>query len=186
MNNNQNKVSSKHSIEKIIRSLLNGMHDFVELFTFALLAIFLLSTFICRHSVVVGPSMQKTLENGEHLIISDLFYTPHQGDIVVFQDITKSDKAMVKRIIAVGGQHVQVTKTAVFVDGQKLNEDYVYLDAERMPEFHECEITVPQGYLFVMGDHRNNSTDSSLFGVIDERSVLGKAWIRLMPFTIFK
>ena len=180
-NNNSNNKSSGNAFSVFVI----GMHEFVELLAFTLLAILLLTTFICQHSVVVGPSMENTLENGEHLIISDLFYTPAQGDIIVFQDLTKKDNAMVKRIIAIGGQHVKVTSNEVYVDGIKINEEYVYLDSDRPQSYRECEITVPEGYLFVLGDHRNNSTDSSSFGVIDQRSVLGKVWIRLSPFKFF-
>lgn len=185
--NNHQTINANPRLGKGFQTFVLGLKEFVELAVFVLLTIFLLTTFLCQHSIVVGPSMEKTLLNGEHLIISDLFYTPKSGDIIVFQDISKSEKAMVKRVIATGGQHVKVTSNAVYVEGEKLNEtDYVYLDAERPQEYRECELTVPEGYLFVMGDHRNNSTDSTRFGVIDQRSVLGKVWFRISPFKFFK
>lgn len=188
MNNSQNNPMKNEGSRfgKHFGLFVTGAYEFVELLAFTLLTVFILTSFMCRHSVVKGPSMEKTLEDGQHLLISNLFYTPEQGDIIVFNDVRKDQKAMVKRVIAVGGQHVKVTESDVYVDGVKLEEDYVYLDASRPQEYHPCELTVPEGSLFVMGDHRNNSRDSTQFGVIDERSVLGKAWIRLSHFMFYR
>ena len=181
------EIKEKRSAHGIARSL----YEIVELIAFTVLAVLLLMTFICRHSVVVGSSMDKTLSDKQHLLISDLFYTPKQGDIVVFDDLTVNDHSLgessplIKRVIAVGGQTVKITKDQVYVDGQMLDEDYVYFSADRNYKEIE-EFVIPQGYLFIMGDHRNVSLDSEDFGIIDERAVVGKVFMRLRPFTIFK
>ena len=168
------------------KAILKTVYEFVELLAFTVAAVLLLTLFVCRHSVVVGDSMTNTLKEGEHLIISDLFYKPQTGDIVVFDDVSVEDKSkgesspLIKRVIAVGGQHVSITEQGIYVDGEKLSEPYVYTGV-----YEELELDVPEGSLFVMGDHRNNSLDSRAFGVIDEGAVLGRVLFRLLPFTIY-
>ena len=134
--------------------------------------------------------MQNTLQNEEHLIISDFFYTPERGDVVVCEDHTAIlNTPIVKRVIAVGGDHVKITRTAVFVNGKMLLEDYVYIDPFAIPYYYEpLELTVPEGEIFVMGDHRNNSTDSRdliRLGTISEDAVLGKVLLIFYPFDKF-
>lgn len=176
----------KRSMHKFARTA----YEVVELIAFTVLAVLLLMMFVCRHSVVVGSSMDKTLSDGQHLIISDLFYTPKQGDIVVFDDLTVDDHTpgksspLIKRVIATGGQTVKLTKNEVYVDGKLLKEDYIHTTA--FFTYKEMELTVPEGSLFVMGDHRNLSLDSEDFGVIDEKAVLGKVILRILPFAVFK
>ncbi len=162
--------------------------DFIELFVFTLVAIMILTTFVFKHSIVEGPSMQNTLQDGDHLIIFDLFYSPEPGDIIVFEDYsTGLQKPLVKRVIAVGGQTVKIDIFGdIYVDGVKLNEDYIYLDGfDSLTKPLIC--TVPEGEVFVMGDHRNNSTDSRkpAFGTIKEDSILGKVILRFYPFDSF-
>ncbi len=89
---------------------VDGRFDFIELFVFTLVAVMILTTFFFRHSIVEGESMEGTLTEGEHLIISDLFYKPERGDIIVCEDYeTGLFKPIVKRIIAIGGDTVKVT-----------------------------------------------------------------------------
>lgn len=175
------------------KAILKTVYEFVELLAFTVAAVLLLTLFVCRHSVVVGDSMINTLKEGEHLIISDLFYKPQTGDIVVFDDVSVEDKSkgesspLIKRVIAVGGQHVSITEQGIYVDGEKLSEPYVYTGDFYFGDYlyEELELDVPEGSLFVMGDHRNNSLDSRAFGVIDEGAVLGRVLFRLLPFTIY-
>ena len=169
---------------------IDGRFDLIELFVFTLLAVMIITSFFFRHSVVQGDSMQNTLQDEEHLIISDFFYTPERGDVVVCEDHTAIlNSPIVKRVIAVGGDHVKITRTAVFVNGKMLEEDYVYIDPFAIPYYYEpLELTVPKGEIFVMGDHRNNSTDSRdliRLGTISEDAVLGKVLLRFYPFDKF-
>lgn len=173
---------------------IDSRFDFVELFVFTLALVMIVSSFFFRHSVVTGASMESTLFEGEHIIISNLFYTPKRGDIIVCTDYTTAiKKPIVKRIIALGGDTVKITYSGetphgeVYVNGVLLEEDYVYID---MPNYHYLpikEFTVPEGELFVMGDHRNESSDSRdpYVGTISEDSVLGRVLLRFYPFDRF-
>ena len=106
---------------------IDGRFDLIELFVFTLLAVMIITSFFFRHSVVQGDSMQNTLQNEEHLIISDFFYTPERGDVVVCEDHTAIlNTPIVKRVIAVGGDHVKITRTAVFVNGKMLLELFLW------------------------------------------------------------
>ena len=163
------------------RKLIGSIFDFLELFVFTLAVVVLLLSFFFRHSVVDGDSMLGTLHNGEHLIISDLFYTPERGDIVVFEDhSTGFKKPLIKRIIGVGGDEIRISGKNVYLNGELLEEDYVYVDGY----YSDVSITlvVPEGELFVMGDHRNESSDSRIFGTISEDAVIGRVILIFYPF----
>ena len=164
---------------------IDAIFDFVELFVFSLVAVLVVTTFFFRHSIVEGSSMEQTLFEGEHLIISNLFYNPERGDIIVCEDYsTTLRKPIVKRVIGVAGDRVQVFVSGeVYVNGELLQEDYVYVDFY-LPN-REVDIIVPEGEIFVMGDHRNMSTDSREIGTVDEDSVLGKVLFRFYPFDKF-
>jgi len=180
-----NPDSEKYDAKKPRK--IDARFDFVELFVFTLLAVILLTTFIFRHAVVDGPSMQNTLQHGEHLIISDLFYTPEKGDIIVCQDrATGHYEPIVKRVIATEGDTIKILNSVVYVNGERLVEDYVFIDGpDSYADFPE--VTVPENMLFVMGDHRNNSGDSRGFltTFVREDAVLGKVIIRFYPFDKF-
>ena len=167
---------------------VDARFDFIELFVFTLLAVILLTTFVFRHAVVEGPSMQNTLQDGEHLIISNLFYTPEKGDIIVCQDReTGHYEPVVKRVVATAGDTIEVIDSIVYLNGEKMDEtNYVLIDGkDNYANFPE--VTVPEGMIFVMGDHRNNSADSRAFitTFVREDAVLGKVILRFYPFDQF-
>ena len=161
--------------------LIDGAFEIVEMFVFALLVIMLVTTFLFKHSVVEGDSMEKTLYNGDHLIISDLFYEPKRGDIVVCEDHSLPvNGPIVKRVIALGGDTVKIENSLVYVNGEFVYEgDYVY-DVDLTQTL--VEFVVPDGEVFVMGDHRRVSFDSEEFGTINEDAILGKVILRFFPF----
>ena len=137
--------------------------------------------------------MVGTLDDGDKLVVSNLFYKPEQGDIIVFQDVDNQyhKSAIVKRVIAVGGQTVTLKYTpsgnlntlTVLVDGAAIDEAYRYYDPLHFkPQAHagEYTYTVPEGHLFVMGDNTYISDDSrGSFGFVDEDKVLGRVVFRL-------
>ena len=144
--------------------------------------------FFARVIGVVGDSMQPTLQPDDRLVISNLFYTPKRGDIIIFRKQSFRYDPLVKRVIATAGQVVDIdfSRGIVTVNGEQLDEDYI-ADLTRNKENFEGPITVPAGQLFVMGDNRNNSADSrdDRIGFIDERYVLGKVYFRVIPFGNF-
>ncbi len=179
--------------------LIDKIFDFVELFAFTIATVFVLTTLVFRHAIVDGPSMDKTLAHGEHLIISDLFYEPERGDIIVFDGHAigneKLNKPIVKRVIALAGDSVEIdTDTGtVYVNGNAIDESgYRYLSGNTYidNEFEHIyavngAYTVPEGHVFVLGDNRNNSSDSRSFGPINKESILGEVKFRIFPFDSF-
>lgn len=171
---------------------IDWVFDFVEMFVFVLIAVMVLTSFFFKHSVVEGESMLNTLVEEDHLIISDLFYTPERGDIVVFEDYsTALKKAVVKRVIGLPGETVTVKVNSagayeVYIDGEYLDEPYAYNDIQDYAP-GTGEWIVGEGEVFVLGDNRFNSTDSRdpRVGTIDIDCILGKVLFRFMPFDKF-
>lgn len=168
---------------------IDGKFDFLELFIFTLVTVMIITTFFFRHSIVDGVSMENTLVEGEHLIISDVFYMPKRGDIIVCEDHTTAiSKPIVKRVIATAGETVFIVcengENKVYIDGVLLNEPYVNID-DPTYKYMPLKLTVPDGEIFVMGDHRNESTDSRAIGTVSVDSVLGRVLIRFYPFDKF-
>ena len=155
---------------------------------FYMLALFMLVYILCfRTVVVVGNSMHDTLMNGDRLLlVSNLLYRqPKQGDVIVAsKDSFRDGECIIKRVIATEGQQVDIDfkNGIVYVDGEAIPEPYLYsqtLNHEGM----EFPVVVPEGCLFVMGDNRLDSMDSrsQAIGFIDEREVLGKAILIMIP-----
>lgn len=171
---------------------IDWVFDFVEMFVFVLIAVMVLTSFFFKHSVVEGESMLNTLVEEDHLIISDLFYTPERGDIVVFEDYsTALKKAVVKRVIGLPGETVTVKVNSagayeVYINGEYLDEPYAYNDIQDYAP-GVGEWIVGEGEVFVLGDNRFNSTDSRdpRVGTIDIDCILGKVLFRFMPFDKF-
>ena len=184
-NNNENKPL----FNRIVASLL----EYVEILVFSLAVVVVLFVFAVRLCEVKGDSMNKTLLNGEKLLVSNLFYEPEGGDIIVFHQTGALNEPVVKRVIAVGGETVDIdfdTMTVTVTDkngvSRMLDEDYAFYDKSRSGRYSDFDfpLEIPEGYLFVMGDNRYNSLDSRFkkIGLVDERRVLGKVIFRVTPF----
>jgi signal peptidase I len=164
------------------KSIFKGIFEYVETFCYALVIMILLFMFIFRNVSVDGDSMNKTLNDKDRLIISNLAYTPKTGDIVVLRF---PGEPLIKRVIAVGGQKVKIDyeSWAVYVDGKKLDEKYMNYVGGAMMTFGgpTGEFFVDKDKVFVMGDNRNNSRDSREFGQFSEDDILGRVIFRVYP-----
>ena len=163
----------------------------------ALILILMVLTFCFKMCTVVGSSMENTLHNGERLIITSLDKNLKPGDIIVFHETNFLDEPVVKRIIATGNHWVKidfdnaivyVSEDEFFDETDIINDGYAYLDVGYYRTTGVQTTFVPEGYLFVMGDNRNNSIDSRSkeIGVIDARTVLGKVILRVYPADKFE
>lgn len=190
MENNKDEIYSRDDYKKFQekKSVGNEVMEWLESIAVSIFIVILVFTFIFRIVLVDGSSMVPTLEDGQRLIISHLFYTPKQGDIVVANS-HGLNKTIVKRVIATEGQTVDIDfeNHIVTVDGEVLDEPYINEETSRNDGGYEYPMTVPDGSIFVMGDNRNASTDSRspYVGCISTDDVLGKALFRIYPFNKF-
>lgn len=169
------------------------LYYWLQALVVALVCLILVFTFLGRIIGVDGNSMVPTLHHGDMVLLQSIGYeTPKQGDVIVltkpFGDI---DSPIVKRVVAVGGQTVDIDYDAgtVTVDGEVLNEPYINeaMIQPTSPYMTNNSLTVPDGCVFVMGDNRNHSSDSrdERLGVVDDRYILGRALFILLPVTDF-
>ena len=152
------------------------------------LVLVLVFSFFFRIIQVDGESMVPTLQNGDKLIVWGAGYEPQRGDVVIVDSYTSYGKPLVKRVIAKGGDTISIDYDAgtVEVNGELLQEDYIAAPTHLGYDV-EFPYTVPEGTVFVMGDNRNNSTDSrdSRLGIVDERCILGHVLRVVFPFSEF-
>ncbi len=150
-----------------------------------------ITTFIGRLTVVDGNSMSPTLKNQNVLIIESItprFGTIKQGDIVVLKIpelLEGTKKYAIKRIIAKENQHVVIRDGKVFVDGIVLEESYTNSKETFADGSPYADIIVPEGCVYLLGDNRipDKSRDSRTFGVVSEKRIVGKCWVRIFPFS---
>lgn len=181
------KKLTKAEIEKAERK---ESYDWIQSMITALIICIVLFLFFVRVIDVSGDSMNPTLVNGEKMLVSGLFYKPKQGDVIIFKtDHYDPDKALVKRVIATENQVVNIDfdKGIVYVDDQPLEEDYISQLTAVKIDFRG-PWTVPEGCVFVMGDNRNQSTDSrdKRIGNVDEREIIGRAYAVIYPLGEWK
>ncbi len=185
MSENLNTVEQKNE-----KSSKNGesIYDIASIVVSAVISVGIIFTFFFKISTVSGESMENTLYNADRLIISSIVKDVEYGDVVVTSQPNFMNKVLIKRVIAVGGQTVwfdEETKQVV-VDGKALDEPYIK-EEMKYTDSMEKLFTVPEGKVFVMGDNRNNSSDSrdNFIGMIDERYILGKVIYRFGDTALF-
>ena len=183
------------------KRLLRTVFEWIETLAFAFIFVLVVFTFALKIVTVDGSSMNRTLIDGEKLIISNLFYEPKTGDIVIVsRERFDHQSPIVKRVIATEGQKVEIDYEScqVTVDGVLLDEPYAYYSSPQMYHYGCPEsFTVGENMIFVMGDNRNNSTDSRAQGSYDivndeciytgftEDDIIGKVLFRIMPLHKF-
>lgn len=169
------------------KALKDSLWENFQILAIALILALFLRFFVAEPRFIPSDSMVPTLAVGDRLVVEKLsyrFHPPTRGDIIVFdppmllqvQGYAK-DQAFIKRVIGLPGQTVAVKNGQVYLDGQSLKESYI----AEAPDYQMEPVTVPQGSLFVMGDNRNNSNDSHVWGFLPIPNVIGRAWLRFWP-----
>jgi signal peptidase I len=171
-------------------SILRTLIEFALALAIALALTWLINTFLVQPFEVPTGSMETTIMTGDKLLADkvSLNWEPVQnGNIIVFADKIMPGRILVKRVIATGGQVVDIKNGMVYVDGSPLYEPYVNGVETQPLEQHYNNMpisypyTVPEGHLWVMGDNRDNSADSRYFGTIDGSTVYGRALMVIWP-----
>jgi signal peptidase I len=142
----------------------------------------LIVTFLFQVARVEGQSMAPTLEDQDRLIVNKLVYRigePRRGDIVMLYYPLNPEKSFVKRVIAEEGDTVRIVDGRVYVNDIPLKDDYVASEYRSHDDWGPQ--VIPEGYDFVMGDHRNNSSDSRHWGMVPKKYIIGKVQIRWWP-----
>ncbi len=161
--------------------------NFQILFVALILALIVRSV-IAEPRFIPSDSMVPTLHVGDRLVVEKVSYrfqAPQFGDIIVFDPPPQlqtqgyaKDQAFIKRIIGLPGQTVTVQNGIVYVDQQPLKEPYI----AQPPDYLMPPVQVPENTYFVMGDNRNNSNDSHVWGFLPRQNIIGRAWLRFFPF----
>lgn len=179
------KKNKKNKKQKEKKPFIDELLDWLKSFSLVFVIVVLIFTFVAKTAIVNGDSMNDTLVDRDFLLLWSLFYTPEQGDIVA-ANCEGLNEVIVKRVIAVGGQEVDIdfTTGTVYVDGEALDEPYIKNLTLNDELAFTYPITVDEGYYFCMGDNRQNSKDSRHpdVGLVSREDILGKAIMRLYPF----
>jgi len=144
----------------------------------------LIVTFVCQVARVEGQSMEPTLEDQDRLIVNKLIYRigePRRNDVVMLYYPLNPNKSFVKRVIGEPGDDVYITDGKVYVNGIPLKDDFIPAKFRSHDEYGP--IRVKEGHYFVMGDHRNNSSDSRMWGEVPKMYILGKVQLRWWPLS---
>ncbi len=165
-----------------------NIYEWVHSLVFAVAIVVILLTFFLRLVDVSGTSMKQTLQNKDKVIVTNFFYTPKQGDIVVISHGAEYSEPIIKRVIATEGQKLSIDfdKEEITVDGKVLKEDYI--QGHTHQEDGEIPSVIPKGKVFVLGDNRGVSMDSrsKAIGLIDVKDIIGKAQFVVFPFNSMK
>ncbi len=161
------------------------LRDTLEI-VFLALALYIVIQYAVQTVHVLGESMFATLRNNDLLVASKISYKLHQperGDIVVFKPPNEDTRDFIKRVIAVPGDRLRIAQGTVYINGEVLHEPYLFerWTANNTWPADGHEVLVPADHYFVMGDNRNHSSDSRLFGFIARETILGKAEVRIWP-----
>jgi signal peptidase I len=163
---------------KPFQSLLDLLHDLA----IAVVVCVLLITYVVQAFKVQGTSMSPQLRDGERILVNKLIYYVgdiRRGDVVVFWYPEDPDLSFIKRVVGLPGETVEIRAGAVYVDGRLIDEPYVDNENAERRSFPALEVR--PGHYFVLGDNRKGSNDSRSWGLVPERYVYGKAFLRIWP-----
>jgi signal peptidase I len=163
--------------------LLHSLLEIVVIVAAAFVLALLIQQFVVKPFSIPSESMQPTLTKGDRVLVARFVYRfgePKPGDVIVFHPPTSPKEEYIKRVVAVGGDRVSVHDGKLWINGKAMNESYIN---EKVMVGTFPEITVPEGSVFAMGDNRNNSGDSRVFGPVPKSSILGTAFFLYWPLT---
>ena len=141
---------------------------------------------IIESRIVEGSSMEANLHNGERLIVVKAAYwfgEPQRGDVVVFTHPLDPGRTLVKRVIGLPGEHIKIEDGVVYIDGSPVQEPYVNGQAGTYCSGAYCELAIPEGDYFVMGDNRAASSDSRTWGMLPGEDIIGRVWLLYWPLS---
>ncbi len=162
------------------RSLFSAAKEVLETIVPAIIIALLINLFLAQATRVYGQSMEPNLHTDQRLVVEKISYrfrSPQRGDIVVLKIREKSEELLIKRVIALPGETIEIKDGYVFINGQKLKEPYL----SQPTRGHYGPTTVPPEYVFVLGDNRGASNDSRSFGAIPIQNLIGHAWLSYWP-----
>lgn len=159
--------------------------DWIVPILVALVLAFFIKKFIFQTAKVEGLSMQPTFDSGDRLISTNIpyyFSSPKKGDVIVFKSPYNEKEAYIKRVIATEGDDVRIDAGNIYINGQKLEEDYLNEGQETYPSYNGTyQWTVDKDAFYALGDNRDNSSDSRDFGSVTNKNIIGKVIFRFWP-----
>lgn len=167
--------------ENLAQKVLKQIGEFLGASTRGVLLAFLLIYFVAQAHIVHGHSMEPNLHTEQRLIVEKLSYrfdVPQRQDVVVIERGEGQDR-LIKRVIGLPGEMVEIRGGQVFINGRLLDEPYL---PTNMTQANFGPKLVPPDQIFVLGDNRNNSNDSRYFGTIPVEQITGRAWLAYWPF----
>ncbi len=156
------------------------LREALETILFTLVVYFLIRTFLFENYRVVGHSMDPTLADGEFVAVNKLVYRlkdPQRGDIVVLREQGSGNRRLIKRIIGLPGERIEIKHGQVYINGHHLVEPYI----QNPGRSNYAPTEIPEEHYFVMGDNRTNSSDSRSWGMLPRSHLIGKAMLTYWP-----
>jgi signal peptidase I len=172
--------SSPRETGSPVRVGVRWLREALETILPAILIAVLINLFLAQPTRVHGQSMEPNLHTDQRLVVEKISYHlhgPRRGDIVVFDIADQSDELLIKRVVGLPGETVEIRNGQVFIDGTPLDEPYLI----QKTRGRLAPVTVPPLHVFVLGDNRSFSNDSRSFGAVPIENILGRAWLSYWP-----
>ena len=172
------------------------LREYIEAFAIAILLAIFIRTFIVQAFKIPSGSMLPTLQIGDHLLVSKCIYgmkipfsgttlipmkSPERSDVIVFKYPRDPSVDYIKRVVGLPGETLKIINKQVYINGKAIEDSHAHFSSQNIlpgsPRDNLSPITIPEGKVFVMGDNRDNSHDSRFWGFVDQKNILGKAFI---------